>query len=1008
MKLFFSYGHDENEEIVMRLKRDIEEREHSVWIDKSQIKSGDDWRRTITAGILDSEFMMSFASNHSVRKPGVCLDELMIAVSVKGAQVQTVLLEADIVPPSNIGYRQYIDMSKWREIKETPEFEIWYAEKLNEIISVIESPDTSRYAEEIEYLKEQLCPDLSTMKKDRLRQEYYCGREWLSKEVVSWMKAPDSSKVLVIDGAPGIGKSSYMAHEFMFNPSVGAIIFCEWDQQNFNNLDSLSRSLVFQLATKIPDYRYQLVKYLKSEQKRTGAISYMPQNNEGIFRQLFVQQLRSLIDGNRPVILILIDGLDEVIGDSKDSGRRKNIFAELLQTEANNFPRWIKFLITSRRDVSVLKPLKDAELLHIDEKSQDNKKDILHYITHELSDLFSEYDIGKIAEKCAGNFLYAKMICSEIVQKKVSISDILSGKAGDLGFIYRKYFDRTFTDFDLYENEYYIPLAVLAVTEGAIPNSTFRKITGWSERQFNKGMKILSPYLTSGREEFALYHKSLRDWLFSDDADDYMVEREDGERAIADGCYQAYEQGSCSMNDYEKKYLLPMLEKLHDKRCEVIMSDVILADLFMSDATEERRQFKYDVALIKAEQALKIYLHCEKIEKVLQTYLFLAEITDLMVRLDDAVNYCREALKVANAETENIAGEILMRMAYVLFRQGKWNESIDAYDSSSKTFSKTDASIQYIETLVMKANVLRHTNQSQKALSCYDEIMQLKDFASLEQKNPELYAKIIMNHGWVLHNLARYNEASEKLIESERLINKYGTLIDNKHIAQMYYLRAIELFEEATYEKAADYCNKALYYDQLAYGDNAVELCSSLNQLGAIRQKQNNIAEALQLFLRSYHIRLNYYGEKNLFTTISLRNYAKTLLRRGKREDLDTVHELFQKVLSIRKELSKNGMASGWLAQIYLDMADYYNKVENYSSAKLNISMAEDLYSTGGTDRDIATCKMQMGIILYNEEKMNEASDEFSTAIDIRKKYYGEDHPYMVELKGWFNMCNRK
>lgn len=75
MKLFFSYGNDENEETVMRLKRGIEEREHSVWIDKGQIKSGDDWRRTITSGILDSEFMMSFASNHSVRKPGVCLED---------------------------------------------------------------------------------------------------------------------------------------------------------------------------------------------------------------------------------------------------------------------------------------------------------------------------------------------------------------------------------------------------------------------------------------------------------------------------------------------------------------------------------------------------------------------------------------------------------------------------------------------------------------------------------------------------------------------------------------------------------------------------------------------------------------------------------------------------------------------------------------------------------------------------------------------------------------------
>ena len=52
MKLFFSYGHDKNEEIVLRLMHDIEQRNHSVWIDKSKIKSGDDWRRSITSGIL--------------------------------------------------------------------------------------------------------------------------------------------------------------------------------------------------------------------------------------------------------------------------------------------------------------------------------------------------------------------------------------------------------------------------------------------------------------------------------------------------------------------------------------------------------------------------------------------------------------------------------------------------------------------------------------------------------------------------------------------------------------------------------------------------------------------------------------------------------------------------------------------------------------------------------------------------------------------------------------------
>ena len=109
MHIFFSYGHDRNEEIVNKIKADLESKGHKVCIDTSLIKSGDDWRRKITDGIMGSDVMMSFASEHSVRNPGVCLDELMIAVSVKGAQVQTVLLEADVTPPQNVGYRQYID-----------------------------------------------------------------------------------------------------------------------------------------------------------------------------------------------------------------------------------------------------------------------------------------------------------------------------------------------------------------------------------------------------------------------------------------------------------------------------------------------------------------------------------------------------------------------------------------------------------------------------------------------------------------------------------------------------------------------------------------------------------------------------------------------------------------------------------------------------------------------------------------------------------------------------------
>jgi hypothetical protein len=76
LRIFLSYGHDSSEELVRRIKNDLEKRGHNVWFDKSEIKAGDDWRRSITDGIADSHRVLSFLSKHSTRDPGVCLDGL--------------------------------------------------------------------------------------------------------------------------------------------------------------------------------------------------------------------------------------------------------------------------------------------------------------------------------------------------------------------------------------------------------------------------------------------------------------------------------------------------------------------------------------------------------------------------------------------------------------------------------------------------------------------------------------------------------------------------------------------------------------------------------------------------------------------------------------------------------------------------------------------------------------------------------------------------------------------
>ena len=59
LRIFLSYGHDENEALVRLIKADLEARGHDVWFDKSQIKHGDDWRRSITDGIVKSSRVMS-------------------------------------------------------------------------------------------------------------------------------------------------------------------------------------------------------------------------------------------------------------------------------------------------------------------------------------------------------------------------------------------------------------------------------------------------------------------------------------------------------------------------------------------------------------------------------------------------------------------------------------------------------------------------------------------------------------------------------------------------------------------------------------------------------------------------------------------------------------------------------------------------------------------------------------------------------------------------------------
>ena len=214
LRIFLSYGHDPNEELVRLIKADLEKRRHNVWFDKNEIKFGDEWQRAITDGILQSNRVLSFLSKHSTRDPGVCLDEIAIAIGAKGGNIQTILVESEreVKPPPSISHLQWLDMHDWKERRAAGEaaWETWYQAKLAEIVAVVESDESRRFAGEIKTLEDLLKPTASDFATDaRIRQlleKKLVGRTWLFEAVEKWRTAAERDvRLFWLMGAPGMG-----------------------------------------------------------------------------------------------------------------------------------------------------------------------------------------------------------------------------------------------------------------------------------------------------------------------------------------------------------------------------------------------------------------------------------------------------------------------------------------------------------------------------------------------------------------------------------------------------------------------------------------------------------------------------------------------------------------------------------------------------------------------------------------------------------------------------------
>lgn len=411
--LFFSYGHDVNEPIVSRLRHDLERRGHTVWMDSARIRTGEDWRRAITDGLLGSSVVLGFLSKHSVRTPGACLDELRIALSLRAGFVQTVLLEdgADVQPPSTVSHIQWLDLSDWRRRMNDDSWDEWYAERFGELCRVVEGDEASTFVGEIAALSTLLGSPTNASKKTALTSRALVRRPWLERAIEEWRLRPTASRGLLVLGAAGSGKSSVVAHHLHYDPSAIGGVFCEWDRADANDIRRVVNSIAVQLAARLPDYRRMLLLHLDryvTPDRRAAATA------SDYFEMIVTTPLDQSVDGDRERLLLFVDGLDE-----SEIGHR-NLLSEVLAANLPRLPRWIGFVMTSRPEPAVIHSLGAFDTITLDDHGADTSDDIYAYLALNLEPYLAadgrrHEALASITDKSAGSFLYAALFVAAVV-----------------------------------------------------------------------------------------------------------------------------------------------------------------------------------------------------------------------------------------------------------------------------------------------------------------------------------------------------------------------------------------------------------------------------------------------------------------------------------------------------------------------------------------------------------------------------------------------------------------
>jgi tetratricopeptide (TPR) repeat protein len=514
MKLFISYGHDDNRDFVRRIRDDLVRHGHECWIDSDRIHEQPDWRRSLMDALHDCDWTVGFLSRHAMRPGGITPQELAIAQDLRCGCLSTVLLEPldGWQVPVAVGHAQWVDMSAWSQ-QTAEEFEAWYAGKLAELLARLRPELAERYAGEIRALEDWLKP--VPQYADIIRHlDGFVGREWLVDILEGWRLERTAAPLFWLTGRPGTGKSAFSAWITSRHPGhVVALNMCRWDLRERCDAARVVRTLAHFIARRVQDYRSQLLRLMPGIDQAT--LDRLDAST--LFDRLIIQPLAHCFDGSRNTdrLLLVVDGLDEAVGHQGPSAIEDLL--DLLRRQAPLLPSWVGLMVTSRPEQPAATAFAGVPMVRIDAGEADNRADLRLYARGWLGGTGRtpaeiEALVEAIDRRADGNFIYLRKLREAHEQRglpldKDALPDGLSG-------LFDEWFKRQFPDPTSYRASVAPLLALIIAAETPVPESVLTEAMGWEDEvAAAEILEKLGSLFERRGDGWAPFHKSLRDWL---------------------------------------------------------------------------------------------------------------------------------------------------------------------------------------------------------------------------------------------------------------------------------------------------------------------------------------------------------------------------------------------------------------------------------------------------------------------------------------------------------------